>query len=511
VRDPYGDKPPPEFTPRTPADYAAEIAEIATYKCQALPSRKLREESLRYFGIRIGVSESDGVTPACTYFPYGVSGQLNGWKAATLGEHKRQWSVGNTRGVDFFGWGRAIRSGQRTLYITEGEYDAVALYQILKDANARTDYADQEHAVVSLIHGASSAKKDILRHMSAIMQHFDNVVLVFDMDEKGQKAADAVCRLAPTFMTASLPCKDANACLMEGASKACKAAVVWKAAKPKNTRLVMGSTLREVARQKAEMGMSWPWQGMTDVTRGVRLGETIYIGAGVKMGKSELVNAIGEHLITEHGKSVMFCKPEEQLGKSYKMLVGKAAGRIFHDPTIEFDEAAFDKGEALIGDKAIFSDVYQFVDWEQLKADIIYARHELGVDQFMIDPITCFTNQMESGDANQHLTALTADIAAMAKDNEFTAWLYCHLKAPSQGDPHERGGKVLSNQFAGSRAMMRACNYMIGLEGNKDPELSVEERNMRNLVLLEDREFGQAASIQLYWNNKTGMFTEVKR
>ena len=51
---------------------------------------------------------------------------------------------------------------------------------------------------------------------------------------------------------------------------------------------------------------------------------------------------------------------------------------------------------------------------------------------------------------------------------------------------------------------------MIGLEGNKDPDLSEEDRNMRTLVLLEDRTFGQTGRIPLFWDKTTGLFTEVR-
>jgi hypothetical protein len=67
---------------------------------------------------------------------------------------------------------------------------------------------------------------------------------------------------------------------------------------------------------------------------------------------------------------------------------------------------------------------------------------------------------------------------------------------------------VLSAQFAGSRAMMRSCNYMIGLQGNKHPDLSEEERNCRELVILEDREFGASGKVPLYYNPKTGRLLE---
>jgi len=58
--------------------------------------------------------------------------------------------------------------------------------------------------------------------------------------------------------------------------------------------------------------------------------------------------------------------------------------------------------------------------------------------------------------------------------------------------------------------MMRSCNYMIGMHGNKDPELSKEQRNIRTLEILEDREFGAADSIPLYWDDRTGLFNEIR-
>ena len=57
--------------------------------------------------------------------------------------------------------------------------------------------------------------------------------------------------------------------------------------------------------------------------------------------------------------------------------------------------------------------------------------------------------------------------------------------------------------------MMRSCNLMIGLEGNKDPDLPEEVRNLRQLTILEDREFGNAESTTVYWNRNTTLFKEV--
>jgi len=254
--------------------------------------------------------------------------------------------------------------------------------------------------------------------------------------------------------------------------------------------------------------VSWPWEHITTATRGIRLGETIYIGAGQKQGKSEVVNTLAAHFIRSHGWKVFLVKPEESNKKTYKLVAGKLAGKFFHDPTKPFDEKAYDMaGEALKG-KLTLLNLYQHVGWESLKADIREAALD-GCKAIMIDPITNLTNGMNSGDANVKLQEIAQELSAMALDLNVVIFIFCHLRNPDGGAPHERGGEVLSSQFAGSRAMARSCNLMLGLEGNRDPNLSPEERNLRTLVLLEDREYGETGKFKLYWDNATGLFNEL--
>ena len=120
-----------------------------------MPQRKLKKESLDYFGIKVGVSEEDGVTPTSVYFPYYQGKKIIGYKARIL-DPKKMWAVGTTKQADLFGWDQAIATGAKKLFITEGEFDAVALYQIFKDQARGTQYADFNPAIVSLVHGAAS-------------------------------------------------------------------------------------------------------------------------------------------------------------------------------------------------------------------------------------------------------------------------------------------------------------------------------------------------------------------
>lgn len=287
VRHPYGDDKPegwrPEVKTKTKEEIAHEIGEISEYPCITLHDRMLNAKALEHFGVRIGLSQSDGETPVSHHYPYKLNGELRAYKNRII-ENKSMWTVGEMKGVELFGWEQALATGSRRLYITEGELDAVALWQMITRQQASTQYADRVPAVVSLTKGAANAVNDLTAWKEKINRNFKEVVLVFDQDEAGKKAAQDVLTVAPNFLSVDLPEKDANACLLAGKTKACVDACMWKAYIPKNTRLVMGSTLHEAGRQQAEWGASYPWKQLTDLTRGIRFGETVYIGAGVKMG-----------------------------------------------------------------------------------------------------------------------------------------------------------------------------------------------------------------------------------
>jgi twinkle protein len=51
---------------------------------------------------------------------------------------------------------------------------------------------------------------------------------------------------------------------------------------------------------------------------------------------------------------------------------------------------------------------------------------------------------------------------------------------------------------------------MVGIEGNKDEELDDNVKNIRHLVLLEDREFGETGRFPLFWNKNTTLFAELE-
>lgn len=531
VAHPYGEEKTLEDLPKpkvkTPEQIAAQLAEIDGYPVVDLPTRKLRAKVLESLGYKIEMSEADGTTPTVMYRPYTKNGKLSAYKAKTLGlKQNKSWYVGEAKDLDLFNWEQAKRSGAYRLFVTEGEEDAAAIEAIFTLYNTNKEY---HPAVVSLPYGAGMARKALQKHSKDIKRLFKEVVLCFDDDEPGHKAVREAMIVLPDAVSVVLPEKDANACIIAGKAKAAYKALSFNTAKPKNTRIVFGENLHAEAREAAKYGeLTWPYPKMNELTRGIRLGETIYIGAGVKMGKSELLNDLAAHFIENDGVKVFMAKPEEANKKTYKLIAGKIAKRRFHDPKVEFDFDAYDKAGAILKGNLAMVDLYQHMGFNSLKDDIVEAAG-WGAKVVFIDPITNLTNGMASGDANVALQDIAQQLAAMALDLNIVIFIFCHLKAPEgnlskdqrQGKyakgqffglgncPHELGGDVLSAQFAGSRAMMRSCNLMVGLEGNKDEELEEAVRNTRNLKILEDREFGEVGSFPVFWNRETTRFKEL--
>lgn len=513
VANPYGvtkrieDIPKSERLSKSKEEILAELKKIEELPVVNLPSRRLRSTSLEAFGVKVGLSEEDGKTPRVVYFPYRKNGKVVRYKARLLDE-KRMWSIGVDNDVDLFGWEEAISTGAKRLIITEGEYDAIALQSII-NTHTKETFNDYKPAVVSLPNGAGSAGKDVGKLLNKISKHFREISLCFDNDEAGARAIEEVSRLIPHATVITLPSKDANQAVIEGKGKAAFAAITFNHAKAKNSRLVWLDDIWEDSKKPAAHGVSWPWEWMTRKTRGIRKGETIYLGAAQKMGKSEIVNTLAAHLVGVHDWKILLAKPEEANVKSVKLLAGKIAHAKFHDPDVQFDEDKYEEaGKTLMGHKVAMLNLYQHLGWETLKSDIISAVGD-GIDAVFIDPITNLTNGISAADANTKLQEIAQELAAMAKDLNIVIFIFCHLRNKDSGSSHDRGGEVLTSEFAGSRAMGRSCNYMLGLEGNKDPSLPETERNIRTLVILDDREFGEVGRMRMYWDSKTTEFNEL--
>ena len=206
--DPFTGKDAPKVIVKSPEQTKEEVDLITTCKPFTIskPYRGMPPKAFKGWGCRTLLSEYDGKTPYAIAFPYSDYGKLSGWKARPF-KKKAFWAIGQTRDVDMFGLIRAMRLGGDTLWIVEGEFDAIALNYCLTLAGPLDNYP-----VVSLTMGGGSIAKN-LGHIELRVRHrFKYKVLVLDNDNVGIKAEETAKNLWPEVVAVGKPgkSKDAN-------------------------------------------------------------------------------------------------------------------------------------------------------------------------------------------------------------------------------------------------------------------------------------------------------------
>ena len=179
VPNPYGDKPKdykPVAIKKSNEQLAKEVYEIYEHPIVPIPIRGLDADTLTHYGARVGLSQADGETPEILYTPYTRNSEVVAYKAKLLNP-KKIWSVGVQKDVDPFGWDLAAASGNNKLVITEGEADAMALYQMIKRENKGGEWEHIIPAVISIQHGAASAVKDLMRIQHEAEHLFKEIIL----------------------------------------------------------------------------------------------------------------------------------------------------------------------------------------------------------------------------------------------------------------------------------------------------------------------------------------------
>jgi len=277
VKDPYSDKDasytPPEPQRKSPEQIQKEVEFIKKLPIEGLPDLKIKKHVMQHFGVRLGYDQETASVVQSHYYPYTAQGKVQAFQARTVPD-KRFFFIGDVQECDPFGWDQAVQAGGFKLFITEGQKDALALFQVLSERGK----SDRPPAVISLHHGTKTVDK-----LSKYTKDFDRwkqVVYCGDQDEAGKAAAQAFCKMYPKAVVANFSLKDAHDMLMEGREQELFNSCVWEAKRPLSDKLVRSSDVWDDAMKRPEDGLSWPWPGLTTLTRGIRRGEGYYFGAG---------------------------------------------------------------------------------------------------------------------------------------------------------------------------------------------------------------------------------------
>lgn len=467
-------------------------SELIQGEYKALVNRMITEETCKHFGYKVGTYKDTLWQIA----PYYADGKLVGQKLRNKSKDFK--CLGNMKDVELFGQ-HLWKDGGKMVVITEGEIDCMSVSQV----------QGNKWATVSLPNGCASAKKAIQRNLEWL-EKFEAVVLMFDMDEVGQKA---MADVAPLFTPGKckvvrLPMKDANEMLL--ASKGAEIVnAIWNAKVYRPDAVLTVMDAYEDAIKVPEQGMPFPWQSLTDLTYGIHPKCSYYLGAGVGIGKTNWAKELQSWLVNKHDQKIGVFMLEESVGRTLKGIAGKFVGKAFHKPDGNFSQEELkDAIQGLEGKVFLYNHATSGTDWDSIKRAIRYMVVSCGVKYIFLDNLTVMVAHLSSAEANDEINKIAKEIKDLLQELEFTLFGFSHLNPASTGLSHERGGKVLESQFTGSRGLMRFGNYMLGLERNKDPELPEQERNTAYLSLLKDREYGNNGRFPIFYNNETDQFLE---
>lgn len=440
-----------------------------------LPKRGLAEETCRKFGYHVARDHSGKTVQVADY--RNDEGEIVAQKLRDADKNFKMLKGGKTTPL----FGQHIwRSGGRRVVVTEGELDAMSVAQAF----------NLSWPVVSIPNGAAGAKKSLQAALEWL-EGYEQVVLCFDMDEDGRRAA-ADCALLFTpgkVHIVELPLKDANAMLTAGRADELRQAV-WNARVYRPDGIV---GLDEIAgRVLADVSVGRPWflPSLTTATFGRRSGEVIGLGAGTGVGKTDFFTQSIAYDVTELGLNVGVLFLEQAVGETGRRIAGKIGARRFHVPdgTWTQDELHAAWGKLRSTGRLHLYDNWGAMDWPTIRSRIRYMVLSLGCQHIYLDHMTALAAAED--DERKALERIMAEAAGDATAHGHVLHYVSHLATP-EGKPHEEGGRVMIRHFKGSRALGFWSHFMFGLERDQqggDPAT----RSRTTLRCLKDRYTGQA-------------------
>jgi len=461
-----------------------ELVELRGHP-QALRRRGLSEKTCRFFRIH-----RDGDT-LC--FPYFTSdGVIKGIKV------KNKRKIFSYEGVStdtLFGQHLFPNSGRR-IVVTEGELDAASCYEAMPT-----------WPMVSLPHGAASAKKDIQKQIP-LFQGYEEIVLFFDSDEPGRKAAEDAAQVLPpgkVKIARMEAYKDPSEALQANDAEAIRKAI-WDAKPYRPDGIVEGkSLLKLVTTPQAPYDHEYPFKGLNEKLRGIRYGELVTFTAGSGSGKTSIMRHIATDLL-QKGESVGILELEASNRRTALGLMSTAVGKnlLIGEPDEQELTSAFERSIANWN-------VYLFDGFGSFDPDVIYNRIEylasgLECRVIFLDHLSILLSGLD-GDERRMIDTTMTKLRSLVERTGITLFLVSHLRRSSNDrSSHEEGGRVSLSSLRGSHSIAQISDTVVALEVDQQADT---DRKLTTVRVLKNRYSGEVGrACELAYDLNTCRFTE---
>jgi twinkle protein len=281
-----------------------------------LPWRGISKETMAFYDAKTKVA-ADG-KPVSIGFKY----PNGGYKVRNL-VSKDFYSSGEITKAGLYGRDRFTPGDHKYITITEGEIDALSIYEVLK-------------APAVSVQSASTALRDCSLDRS-YLNSYERVYIAFDGDTAGREAAKAVAKLFDynkVFVVRFTrpDRKDANEFVQRGETDDLRN--IWW-----NSKLFLPDTVtssfedfRRILSVPPKRGLSYPFPTLSKMTYGIRTGELVLLKAPEKVGKTALMRSIEHHILKETNENVGAIFLEEPQDRHLQSLGGLELKRPAHLP-----------------------------------------------------------------------------------------------------------------------------------------------------------------------------------
>lgn len=418
------------------------------YTYQYVPLRGVTEEAFRFYGTATKVDQTGSPHAIGFRYPGGAT------KVRNLGKKEFYWSGDHRPGL--FGIDRFAAGSHKCVTITEGELDAISLWQVLRTP------------VVS-VQSSGSAVADVgADHLW--VSSFDQVYLAFDGDAPGREATARVSKLFDYNKVYDVRFtrpdrKDANAYVEAGEIGELRQ--IWQNAKKYLPEQIISSNeeFRKILQEPTRQGVPYPFtHQLNEMTYGIRTGETVLITAQEGIGKTEVMHAIEHSLLKGTDANVAAIYIEEPKRRHLQALAGIELKKPVHLP--DYDSSSpetFAALEALLkkDDRLYLYDHFGSDDPKTLLDTIRFLVVACGCAYVLLDHITMVVSGLDGEDERRALDQFSTQIQMMVKELDFALLLVSHVN--DQG------------QTRGSRYIGKVANIRIDLHRdalNPDPDVS---------------------------------------
>lgn len=448
---------------------------------------------------KYGVSNSNGKH----YYPYhDVEGTLCAYKVRDT-EHKQFTVQGSFTNAALFGQ-NLFHKGGKYITITEGEIDAMSVFQM----------TGSQWPCVSIRNGAQAALKDVKANFEWL-DTFENIVICFDSDEPGKKAAAQVAELfgskAKVFKALN-EFKDANDYLVAGKSKEF-VNDWWKAEVYVPDGIVNAADLWEqVSTPEKAADALYPWKGLNNLLYGMRSAELITVTAGSGLGKSQFLREILYHILKTTDMNIGAMFMEESVKKTARSIMSVHANKKLHLPDTEVTEEELHEAfnETLGTGRVFLFDHFGSTTSDNILNRIRYMAKALDCRVVFVDHLSIIVSGQELQDERKAIDNLMTKLRTLVQELNITMFCVSHLKR-TQGDKgHEDGHSVSLSQLRGSGAIAQLSDAVITLERNSMAE-DEEERHLTKVAVAKNRFNGDTGpACKLKYNTFTGRMFEVE-